>query len=291
MSAFLALLSAFCNGCSAVLQRLANIDAPPDKGVVKVAWFLIRQPLWLLGGAFLVGTLLFSAGALYFGTLAVVQPLLVTELVFTLGLRQVWLHDRIPGRSWLAALLICGGLAGFLVIAQPKEGSRVPTLGMWLVVVFTRAAVVGILLAFAQRGSPARRAALYGAATGLVWSVDAAFVKATTNLLAAQGWLALLVHWPLYGAVITGVLGTFLLQASLHVGPLAASQSAVLIVDPLASIVLGIEVFGEQLNNSAPAITGQVRSLAMMALGVVLISKWAPPSMEPLRRGKQLSPT
>jgi len=60
MSAFLALLSAFCNGCSAVLQRLANIDAPPDKGVVKVAWFLIRQPLWLLGGAFLVGTLLFS---------------------------------------------------------------------------------------------------------------------------------------------------------------------------------------------------------------------------------------
>jgi len=49
MSAFLALLSAFCNGCSAVLQRLANIDAPPDKGVVKVAWFLIRQPLWLLG--------------------------------------------------------------------------------------------------------------------------------------------------------------------------------------------------------------------------------------------------
>ena len=60
--------------------------------------------------------------------------------------------------------------------------------------------------------------------------MDAAFVKATTNLLAAQGWLALLVHWPLYGAVITGVLGTFLLQASLHVGPLAASQSAVLIV-------------------------------------------------------------
>jgi len=114
----------------------------------------------------------------------------------------------------------------------------VPTLGMWLVwssPVLRWSDPFGLRTA-GFPGTPGRP--LRGGHR-LVWSVDAAFVKATTNLLAAQGWLALLVHWPLYGAVITGVLGTFLLQASLHVGPLAASQSAVLIVDPLASIVLG----------------------------------------------------
>jgi len=41
-----------------------------------------------------------------------------------------------------------------------------------------------------------------------------------------------------------------LLDAVFAAGPLDASQSALLIVDPLASIAIGVEPFEEQFNNS-----------------------------------------
>ena len=95
-------------------------------------------------------------------------------------------------------------------------------------------------------GSPARRAALLGASAALVWAIDAAFVKAATDTLATDGWSGVLLHWPVYAVVVSGVGGTFLLEAAFAAGPLAASQSALLIVDPMASIAMGLQLFGEQ---------------------------------------------
>ena len=59
--------------------------------------------MWLLGMVCMGGTFVFTALALYFGELATVQPILVTELIFTLALRALWLHDRIASRTWGAA--------------------------------------------------------------------------------------------------------------------------------------------------------------------------------------------
>jgi hypothetical protein len=69
------------------------------------------------------------------------------------------------------------------------------------------------------------------------------------------------------------------LQGAYAVGPLAASQSTLLIVDPLASITLGIELFHEQLNTGAVYILGAAASLAVLGAGVVMLSIWAPPVM------------
>jgi hypothetical protein len=144
----------------------------------------------------------------------------------------------------------------------------------------SRGLLILVLLFLSRWGSPARRAALLGAAAALVWAIDAAVVKSATEVLAHHGWGGLFLHWPVYGVVLTGVLGTVLLESAFAVGPLAASQSALLIVDPLASIAIGIELFGEQLRNSPGAITLQVLFLIAMAAGVILLSKWAPPEME-----------
>jgi drug/metabolite transporter (DMT)-like permease len=235
--------------------------------------------MWLLGAVFLLGTFAFSALALYFGPLAVVQPVLVLELIFTLGFRRFLLHDSIAGRTWFAALMICFGLGAFLVVASPTEGSHVPSAGQWIVSVSTRAAAVIALLFLSRYGSPARRAALFGAATAVVWSVDAAFVKETVDELARSGIPGLLLHWPLYAMISTGVTGTILLQGAFRVGPLAASQATMLIVDPLASIGLGIELFHEQLNTGPGDVLGAILSLGVLAAGVITLSIWAPPVM------------
>jgi len=276
-----ALLGAFSQALTSVLQKLANVAGSAQK---RSGWettkFLIRQPIWLLGMVCMGGTFIFNALALYFGTLATVQPILVTELIFTLGLRALWLRDRIAPHTWGAAALLCAGLFGFLVVAHPEEGHGRPTAAAWAVALGSRGLFIVILLILSRWGSPARRAALLGAAAALVWAIDAAFVKAATEVLAHHGWSGLFEHWPLYAVVVSGVLGTVLLEAAFAAGPLAASQSALLIVDPLASIAIGIELFGEQLRNSPAAIALEILFLGGLVAGVVLLSRWAPPEME-----------
>ena len=281
MAVLLALLSALSNAAAAVFQRLGNLSRPKEQGTWwRTALALVRQPVWLLGLAFMAGTLVFSASALYFGTLAVVQPLLVTELVFTLALRQLLLHDRIAGRSWAAAGLLCLGLGTFLVVAHSEPGHQVPSPGQWAVAVGAWAGAVALLCGFGRFGSPARRATLVGAATGLVWSLDAAFVKSSTEVLQTSGWSGLLVHWPFYAAVVSGVGGTVLLQFALSAGPLANSQAAIVITDPITSIVLGLFLFSDQIRRGPTAVVLGIATLAVMMTGVVLLSRWGPPVME-----------
>jgi drug/metabolite transporter (DMT)-like permease len=293
VSILFALLGAFSQALTSVLQRLANVAGSDEKrSGWETAKFLIRQPIWLLGMVCMGGTFVFTALALYFGTLATVQPLLVTELIFTLALRALWLHDPIASRTWGAAALLCAGLFGFLVVAHPAEGHGRPTASAWAVALGSRGLLIVALLVLSRWGSPARRAALLGAAAALVWAIDAAFVKAATEVLAHHGWSGLFEHWPLYAVVASGVLGTVLLEAAFAAGPLAASQSALLIVDPLASIAIGIELFGEQLRSSPWAIALEVVFLGGMFAGVVLLSKWAPPEMQArVKRSRRAVPS
>ncbi len=134
MSILFALLGAFSQALTSVLQRLANVAGSGERrSVWETTKFLIRQPIWLLGMVCMGGTFIFTALALYFGTLASVQPILVTELIFTLALRVFWLRDRIATRTWGAAGLLCAGLFGFLVVAHPQEGHHRPTAAAWIV--------------------------------------------------------------------------------------------------------------------------------------------------------------
>jgi hypothetical protein len=292
-----ALGAAFCNASWAVLARLAGVTAPEGLSRWRLGWYLVRQPVWLVGQAFAVGVFVLSGVALYFGELAVVQPLLVVELIFALALRRFRLHDDIPVKSWYAAALVCLGLGGFLAAADFHGGTRVPGAVEWAVAVVVWGFVAAILVVVGQRGSPARRAACIGAAAAVVWSVDASFVKQLTDVLQLYGVLGVFVHWPLYALVVTGILGAVLTQAAFNVGPLSASQPALLIVDPLASIVLGVLIFGERLDSTVPALFGAACALLVMCAGVVLTSRWAPPSMEPIagdpltimRYGRQLT--
>ena len=77
-------------------QRAANGNgANGNRMVVFVALFqllrrLLHSPLWLVGWATNMIGFLVQAAALHFGSVALVQPLLVTQLLFALPLASVW---------------------------------------------------------------------------------------------------------------------------------------------------------------------------------------------------------
>lgn len=261
---------------------MANASKPVKvAGKLRYVFDLIKQPVWIFGTLFLILTFVFGILALDFGQIAAVQPIVVVELLFTLALRRVWLKDRINKRAWSAASMLSVGLAGFLLIAHPQPGSRVVPIHSWILALSITIVIITILLAIGRKGSPARRAALIGSAGAVVWSIDAGFVKSTTEVLARHGWSGVLEDWPLYALIATGLLGEFLVQVALHVGPLSASQPAMLIVEPFAGICVGILLFGEKIAHSPLDILGATGSLIVMLMGVVLISRWSPPPITP----------
>jgi hypothetical protein len=72
------------------------------------------------------------------------------------------------------------------------------------------------------------------------------------------------------------VIGTVLTQAALHVGPLAVSQSVMVISNPFVSIVLGVWLYGEHFTGGPLRLTAAAVSFAAMIAGVVLLARTAP---------------
>jgi len=222
--------------------------------------------------------------ALHLGALAVVQPLLVSGLLFALILRQrtrrYTSHREI---GWAVLVTLC--LAGFLLLAgtahQPvsnEPADRIPAAA---------AAVIGVLLAIGcvllgRRQSPgSRSAALLG--VGTIYAATAALLKALTGI-ALHGPVALVTSWQLYPVAVAGASGLLLNQLAFQAGPLAASLPAISTVDPLLSIALGVIIYDEQIRHGPTAGVGL--AALFLALGVAIIQLAragiaAPTSSEP----------
>src|SRR5262250_1164151 len=109
-----ALTAALANAMNVLTQHKASISAPRRVKGWRLALYLPRQPLWLLGVAAAVASFVFQALALNNGPLSVVQPLLITELVFVLVLRRVWIHQDVARAAWVSVGAVCVTLAVFL---------------------------------------------------------------------------------------------------------------------------------------------------------------------------------
>lgn len=281
MTVLFALTAALANAFSVVAQHRASTTKAAGTGFLHVARFLVTSPMWLLGAAGLVGAFVFQALALHDGLISVVQALLVTELVFALVLRRLWVRQLISGWAWASAALTCAGLSLFIVMAEPEGGHAVATSGAWLSAIVTVAALTAVLTGLAQFGSPARRAGLYATAAGMVWAIEATFIKATTDTLTAFGLVGSLARWPVYALIVGGVVGSLLTQAALHVGPLRVSQPLLVAVDPFVSIFLGIWIFGEHFTDHPGRLVAALLGFAVMVVGIVAVTSTAPPDMEP----------
>ena len=270
MTVAFALLAALGNAVNVITQHIASTSDPQRSTGWRLVVYLFKNPLWLLGWVALLGAFVFQALALHAGQLSVVQTLLITELVFALLLRRIWIRQAISASAWASAALTSAAVAVFLTVAEPRGGHLTPTSGAWLSSILgcgLAAAVAGLL---ALRGPPARRAALLATSAGMVWALEATFIKSMTDTLVSDGIGGSLARWPIYAVAVGGVVGTLLVQAALHVGPLRASQPFLVIVDPVVSIFLSVHLFDEYFTGGvADLLIGSV-AFVVMCVGVVL---------------------
>jgi drug/metabolite transporter (DMT)-like permease len=268
----LALGAAFANALISVFQR-KGIETAPASSTLRLSLitYALRRGIWLAGFALMIVSFLLQALALHLGRLSEVQPILTTELVFLVAVLAAWFGFTITRREWLGALALTGGLAGFLAFADPVDGTLSPPLWEWVVAGGACSGAIAIAVLLALRGPRWWRAAMFGTAASISFAFTAACTKVVSGF-AASDVAGLYRHWQTYALACFGALAVFLAQNAIHAGPIVASQSTVVLVDPVASILIGVGLFGDNLRTSGAWGPLEALSLAVMAAGAVLLA-------------------
>jgi drug/metabolite transporter (DMT)-like permease len=270
-----ALTAALLYAVGAVLQQRAASATPVEHSLrLGLLTRLAVNPLWVVG--IVTDTLgyVFQFMALGQGSLVVVQPLLVSGLLFALPLGAAVTGTRLTRRDWGGALFVCVGLSVFLAVAAPATGHSDTSSGMWVGILVV-AAILAALAAVAARGAPPRRrASLLAASAGLVYGVTAGLTKASSHLLRG-GVPHLLASWQPYGLVVAGVVGMLLAQSAFQAGSLDASLPTLTVMDPIVSIAVGAVAFGESVAVGLAATTLELVGLALIIAGVFALGRSA----------------
>jgi uncharacterized membrane protein len=268
----LALTTALSNALTSVFQRMGVEDAPKDSTMrLSLIAHALRRGIWLLGFFFMVCSFLLQAFALHVGRLSVVQPILTMELLFLVFILGTYFSYKITFREWIGASAIAFGLSGFLVFADPGGGNSTPTNLGWIVVGGSCTFLIAAAVVATRWGPRWFKAAMFGAAAAVSFAFTAALIKVVSDY-AAKDWVTMLTHWETYGLIAFGLAGLFLTQNAYHAGPLAASQSTLVLVDPLVSIVIGIALYGDSLRTSGPWGPLEAISLLVMFAGAASLS-------------------
>jgi drug/metabolite transporter (DMT)-like permease len=268
----LALCAAVFMAIGIVVRQRATIDVPAEQGVSAVMFTtLLRRPLWWAGTAAAVLGYVFQALALIKGSLILVQPLLVSALLFALPMSARLAGRRVTRGEWVWAGLLTASLAVFVLLARPGPRERPATVPVsTIVAVVCGVIIVGAIVAAVKIGGW-QRAVLLAVAVGVLFGSVAVLTKVVMHLFDQRGALSLLATPAPYALVLLGVLATLLQQSAFHAGALQTSVPTMLVLEPVVAVFLGAILLGEELEAGRyEAIALTVAIAAMTAATVAL---------------------
>jgi hypothetical protein len=272
-----AIAAAITFGASDVIEQRAThkVAKRPPLDLRLFAELAVNR-LWLIGITVDISASAMQAIALHFGALALVQPILVLDLLFAVVITAV-LARRRPDRVVVAGVLCCtGGLALFLAVARPQSPPVTvsPTI---LVPLGIGIAVTIVLCLVAWRVSPQRYLPLATAfACGAIFGVTAFLLKEITQTIGL-GFNPPSQQWPLYAFIIAEPVGFLLNQDAFQESSLIAPVLAIrTVTDPLVAIGIGLVWLNEQIASSPAAIAAEVVGLIIMSVGVVALAYRSP---------------
>lgn len=274
LAVLFALLAAVFMAVGIVVRQRATMDVPPEKGVSTLMLMtLVRRPLWWAGTGSAVAGFVFQALALGYGSLILVQPILVSALLFALPLSARLAGRRVSRAEWLWAVLLTAALTVFVALAKAKAGDydiSVPvTVG---VAVVCGAAVLGCI-AIAVRAVDWRRAVLLAVAVGVLFGVVAVLTKIVMHNITEGRVEAVLTTPALYLVVLLGVGAMLLQQSAFHAGSLQTSVPTMLVLEPAVAVVLGSVLLGEHLSITGWEPVALVVAIAAMVAATIALGR------------------
>jgi drug/metabolite transporter (DMT)-like permease len=274
VSVLFALLTALFNGLASVLQRMAASTAPAAKALhLSLFGYLIKHKVWLAGIGMVVLASVCQATALATGPVALVQPIFIIELPFTLLVASKLNKRKLPRMTWLAVGLVTASLGVGLAAAAPSGGGDQAPLKVWVPTLIITAVFETILIGIGVRVGGNARAATFGLAAACGYALTATLMKSAVSTLDHQGVVAFFETWQLYGTAIAGVGALFLLQNALQAGSLVAVQPPLTLGDALISACYGVTVFGEDVRTGGWLLAAEIVAVIAVAIGCIELSR------------------
>ena len=271
MAATLALFAAFLFALAATLQQKGALNLPTISLADPMSLVrLLGERVWLIGTLALFTGYLFQAGALDRGRLSIIQPLLVTTVVFALPLGYFLTRQHVGRREVLGAVVIIIGLGLFVYFGDPAGGNENASNSQWAITIALLSVLSVLLLVFGS-GGRSKKAAVYGTVAGILFGLSSALTKPTLDYLH-ESVGTMLSHWECYALAVAGVLGFVLQQVSLGTGRLAPSVATVSVANPIVGILIGVLLLDERLSRPGWHILLAVIGLGLALAGAVVIS-------------------
>lgn len=233
-----------------------------DSSTIVTSW--VRHPGWWAGTLVAVSGYLFQALALAHGSLLLVQPLLVSSLLFVLPLGARFSKQHVTAADWCWAVLLTAALAVFVLVGQPREGHYRPPVPAWSVALGATVPVVVLCVVAAHRTVGRTRAMLLATSVAVLVGLIAVLTKISTHRLATHGLHGLLTVPAPYLLIVLAVAVTVLQQSAFHAGALQASVPVMLVGEPVVAVMLGVVILGEHL-----AVRGAGTLILAVAVGAM----------------------
>ena len=273
VSVLFALLTALFNGLASVLQRMAAATAPESRALhLSLFAYLIRRKVWLAGIAMVIIAALCQATALATGPVALVQPIFIIELPFTLLVASRVNRRRLPRMTWWAVGLVTVSLGAGLAAAAPSGGSDTASTKVWITTLIVTGVFETVVITVGVRTRGNARGAALGLAAACGYALTATLMKTAVAALP-RGAAAFFGTWQLYATAAAGVGALFLLQNALQAGTLVAVQPPLTLGDALISAAYGVAVFGEDVQTGGWLLVIEIAAVIAVTLGCIQLSR------------------
>jgi len=267
-----AVLAAVLFAVGAVLQHEAAERSKTPRGLS--LRMMVKRKRWMFGQAATLSGTGTQVAALAVAPVAVVQPMLAVGLVVALGLRAIRTRQAPLRLELFGAALTTGGLAVFLVAAQPAKGIHTAppsSIEVIAAVVISVVLVAGATLL----GHGAHGALACGTAAGVAAGIGAVLISVGVRSLQEGGWVHALAGVAVWGAIVVAVVAIIGGQQAYARGALAWSLPALILMDPLAAIPAAKWLLGERLEPGHAVVW--VPAAIVAAIGVVLLARTGEP--------------
>jgi len=274
MVLLLAFAASLCFAAAYVLQYHEAHEAP--RGLFLSPRLLVelaKHKIWVGGiAAMIVGDLL-QAAALGKGSLAVVEPVLTTSLLFALPISAAWRRERLRPVEWAGAVMVSAGLGLLLGVGSPTTGASDMPMFQWILVTL---AAWGFSLALVSAGlrlpSPSHRAALIGAAAGVLFGLQDALTRYCLHWID-KDFMHLVVSWQPYVLIVTALYGLTLTQSAYEAGSLSAALPPMAVGEPVIGILIGMVALDETFATSLTALPWEAFGAVVMVVGAWLLAR------------------
>lgn len=275
-----ALLAAFWAAVGIVVRQRVAQEVPDEKAMsATVATTLVGDPVWWAGTIAAAAGYVFQAVALAHGSLLLVQPLLVSSLLFALPMSARLNHQHIGRAEWLWAALLTAALAVFVLVGQPREGHHRPPVPAWTLALGLTIPLVIACFVAARRTAGRGRAMLLAIPVAVLLGMIAVLTKICTHRLAVGGWHGLLTEPAPYALVALAAMLTVVQQSAFSAGALQASVPIMLVGEPIVAVLLGVVVLGEHLTVHGSAAGLLVLAVLTMGAAAVALGRGEAPEL------------